>query len=173
MRYVLSYPAEAWNKYAYIFVGSIVVLVFAFMFRLEKPTFQLIAVISVMTVGVIMMVSAEAAFILIGFVLVMMASCLSGLRWSLTQMLLLRNPATGNPFSSIFFLAPVMFGSLQAGCEEPALAGALDKALQRGLLQSSSQCPPLVWQPAWQLPAAGVQCPLPGQQPRWPPAPLS
>lgn len=88
------------------------VLIFAFIFRLEKPTVKLISVISVMTIGVIMMVADEAAFVLIGFILVMLASVLSGLRWSLTQLLLLRNPATSNPFSSIFFLAPVMFVSL-------------------------------------------------------------
>ncbi|KAF3928029.1 hypothetical protein AA313_de0201342 [Arthrobotrys entomopaga] len=88
------------------------VLIFAFIFRLEKPTVKLVAVISVMTIGVIMMVADEAAFVLIGFILVMLASILSGLRWSLTQLLLLRNPATSNPFSSIFFLAPVMFLSL-------------------------------------------------------------
>ncbi|KAJ6262622.1 hypothetical protein Dda_3434 [Drechslerella dactyloides] len=88
------------------------VLIFAFIFRLEKPTIKLIAVIMVMTAGVILMVSGETVFVPIGFVLVMLASCLSGLRWSLTQLLLLRNPATSNPFSSIFFLAPVMFLSL-------------------------------------------------------------
>ncbi|KAK6519310.1 Triose-phosphate Transporter [Arthrobotrys megalospora] len=88
------------------------VLVFAFIFRLEKPTVKLISVITVMTIGVVMMVADEAAFVLIGFILVMLASVLSGLRWSLTQLLLLRNPATSNPFSSIFFLAPVMFLSL-------------------------------------------------------------
>lgn len=59
-----------------------------------------------------MMVAGEVAFSLIGFILVMTASSLSGLRWSLTQVLLLRNPATSNPFSSIFYLAPVMFVSI-------------------------------------------------------------
>ncbi|KAK6340532.1 Triose-phosphate Transporter [Orbilia brochopaga] len=88
------------------------VLIFAFIFRLEKPTIKLIAVIMVMTAGVVLMVSGEAVFVPIGFVLVMLASMLSGLRWSLTQLLLLRNPATSNPFSSIFFLAPVMFLSI-------------------------------------------------------------
>lgn len=33
---------------------------------------------------------------------------LSGLRWALTQLLLKKTPATANPFSTIFFLAPVM-----------------------------------------------------------------
>jgi len=90
------------------------VLIFAFAFRLEKVTWKLIAIISVMTIGVVMMVASEAQFVTIGFVLVLLASVLSGLRWSLTQMLLLHNPATGNPFSSIFFLAPCMFVSILA-----------------------------------------------------------
>jgi solute carrier family 35 protein C2 len=90
------------------------VLVFAFLFRLEKVTWKLVSVISVMTIGVVMMVASEAQFVAIGFILVILASALSGLRWSLTQLLLLRNPATSNPFSSIFFLAPCMFVSILA-----------------------------------------------------------
>lgn len=95
------------------------VLLFAFIFRLEQPTFQLIGVITLMTAGVVMMVASETEFVLIGFGLVITASALSGLRWSLTQMLLLRNPATSNPFSSIYYLAPIMFVSLMA-CAVPA-----------------------------------------------------
>ncbi|KAM3413681.1 hypothetical protein BST61_g10374 [Cercospora zeina] len=85
------------------------VLLFAFIFRLEQPTIKLCLIILLMTVGVILMVSGEAAFNALGFVLVMTASLCSGFRWSLTQILLLRNRATSNPFSSIFFLTPVMF----------------------------------------------------------------
>lgn len=59
-----------------------------------------------------MMVAGEVAFDVIGFILVIAAAFFSGFRWALTQILLLRNPATSNPFSSIFFLAPVMFVSL-------------------------------------------------------------
>lgn len=88
------------------------VLVFAFLFRLEKPTWRLCAIILLMTVGVIMMVAGETAFNALGFMLVMTASFCSGFRWSLTQILLLRNPATSNPFASIFFLTPVMFVAL-------------------------------------------------------------
>ncbi|KAF1820545.1 TPT-domain-containing protein, partial [Dissoconium aciculare CBS 342.82] len=88
------------------------VLVFAFLFRLEKPTVKLCSVIGVMTVGVILMVTGEAEFNALGFFLVMSASFCSGFRWSLTQILLLRNPATSNPFSSILFLTPVMFLAL-------------------------------------------------------------
>src|SRR5271170_532197 len=46
------------------------------------------------------------------FLLVITASALSGLRWSLTQLLLQHTPATNNPFSTLFHLAPVMFISL-------------------------------------------------------------
>ncbi|TGZ76975.1 TPT-domain-containing protein [Ascodesmis nigricans] len=88
------------------------VLLFAFAFRLEKVTVKLVSIIAVMTLGVVMMVASEAQFILTGFFLVILASALSGLRWSLTQMLLLHNPATGNPFSSIFYLAPCMFAAI-------------------------------------------------------------
>jgi len=88
------------------------VLCFAFLFRLETPSVKLILIIATMTVGVIMMVAGEAAFNLLGFILVILAAFFSGFRWSLTQILLIRSPATSNPFSSIFFLAPVMFLSL-------------------------------------------------------------
>ena len=85
------------------------VLIFAFLFRLEKPSWKLAAIITTMTIGVVMMVAGETSFNGLGFFLVMSAAASSGFRWSLTQILLLRNPATSNPFSSIFFLAPVMF----------------------------------------------------------------
>lgn len=88
------------------------VLLFALLFKLEQPSWRLGAVIAFMTGGVIMMVAGETAFDIAGFALVMSASFCSGFRWSLTQILLLRNPATNNPFSSIFFLTPVMFAAL-------------------------------------------------------------
>ena len=88
------------------------VLAFAFLFRLEDPSVKLVVIITVMTIGVIMMVAGETAFNILGFILVILAAFFSGFRWALTQILLLKNPATSNPFSSIFFLAPVMFASL-------------------------------------------------------------
>ena len=90
------------------------VLLFAFLFHLERPTWKLCLIIFFMTVGVIMMVAGETSFNALGFVLVMSASLCSGFRWSLTQILLLRNRATNNPFSTIFFLTPVMFVALFA-----------------------------------------------------------
>ncbi|KAI5206193.1 TPT-domain-containing protein [Aureobasidium subglaciale] len=88
------------------------VLVFALLFRLEQPSLKVGAIILTMMAGVVMMVAGETAFSVLGFILVMSAAFFSGFRWSLTQILLLRSPATSNPFSSIFFLAPVMFAAL-------------------------------------------------------------
>jgi solute carrier family 35 protein C2 len=88
------------------------VLMFAFLFRLETPSLRLIAIIATMTAGVIMMVFGEIDYSALGTLLVISAAFFSGFRWGLTQILLLRNPATSNPFSSIFFLAPIMFVTL-------------------------------------------------------------
>jgi solute carrier family 35 protein C2 len=90
----------------------IFVLTFAFLFRLERPTLKLIAIILTMTLGVLMMVAGETAFHALGFTLAMSASFFSGFRWALTQILLLRHPATSNPFATLFFLAPIMFVTL-------------------------------------------------------------
>lgn len=113
------------------------VLLFAFLFRLESPTWKLVGIIATMTLGVVMMVAGEVEFRLGGFVLVIAAAFFSGFRWALTQILLLRNPATSNPFSSIFFLAPIMFVVLVAialPVEGPRAlaAGLADMAEQRG-----------------------------------------
>ncbi|KAK2623978.1 hypothetical protein QTJ16_006612 [Diplocarpon rosae] len=88
------------------------VLLFAFLFHLEVPSLRLVLIIITMTLGVIMMVFGEVSFSPLGFMLVITAAFFSGFRWALTQILLLRNPATSNPFSSIFYLAPIMFCSL-------------------------------------------------------------
>lgn len=88
------------------------VLLFAFLFRLETPTWRLVAIIATMTAGVIMMVAGEIEFHLGGFILIISSAFFSGFRWGLTQILLLRHPATSNPFSSIFFLTPIMFATL-------------------------------------------------------------
>lgn len=88
------------------------VLLFAFIFRLETLSVRLIIIIATMTIGVVMMVAGETAFNAVGFALVIASAFFSGFRWGLTQILLLRHPATSNPFSTLFFLTPVMFVSL-------------------------------------------------------------
>jgi solute carrier family 35, member C2 len=85
------------------------VLAFAFLFHLETFSLRLVGVILLISVGVLLMVATETHFVLGGFILVISASALGGLRWSLTQMLM-RNKRSGmnHPVATIFWLAPVM-----------------------------------------------------------------
>ena len=117
------------------------VLLFAFLFGLESPSYTLVLIIATMTVGVVMMVAGEADFKPVGFALVITSSFFSGFRWGLTQILLLRHPATSNPFATLFFLAPIMFVSLSviAGFVEgphAVFAGLSDLATRKGGLVS-------------------------------------
>lgn len=88
------------------------VLLFGVLFKLEVATRQLVAIIGVMSVGVVMMVAGETHFVLVGFLLVLGAAIFSGIRWTLTQ-LLLRSTNSGinthnDPLRTIMYLSPVM-----------------------------------------------------------------
>ncbi|KAG0026938.1 Triose-phosphate Transporter [Podila clonocystis] len=86
------------------------VLVFAFFFRLEKPRMSLIVIIGVIVIGVVLTVAGEAQFDMTGFILVLMASVMSGLRWSMTQMLLQKDAlGMDNPVATLYYISPIMF----------------------------------------------------------------
>ena len=85
------------------------VLMFAFLFRLEVFSWRLVAVILLIFSGVVLMVATEAHFVLEGLILVLSASALGGLRWSLTQVLLkTKRIGFDNPAATIYWLAPSM-----------------------------------------------------------------
>ena len=50
-----------------------------------------------MSVGLVLLVFGETSFNMQGFMVVMSASCLSGLRWTITQLLLQGNESHGGP----------------------------------------------------------------------------
>lgn len=78
------------------------VLLFAFLFKLEKPTWKLCGIISIITIGVVLMVSGETKFSLIGMIQVLSASAMGGLRWALTQKLLDKEAmGLNNPFATV------------------------------------------------------------------------
>ncbi|KAG0324805.1 Triose-phosphate Transporter [Dissophora globulifera] len=86
------------------------VLVFAFFFRLEKPRMSLILIIGTIVVGVALTVAGETQFDMTGFILVLSAAVMSGLRWSLTQMLLQKDQlGMDNPVATLYYISPVMF----------------------------------------------------------------
>ncbi|KAJ7647562.1 triose-phosphate transporter family-domain-containing protein [Roridomyces roridus] len=95
----------------------IFVLLFAFIFRLEKFSLRLVAVIFLIFSGVLLMVATESHFVIHGFFLVLTASALGGFRWALTQ-LLLKDKKMGmdNPAATIYWLAPVMGITLAIVC---------------------------------------------------------
>ncbi|KAI7904336.1 triose-phosphate transporter family-domain-containing protein [Cokeromyces recurvatus] len=86
------------------------VLLFSFMFGFEKPRFLLVTIIVIMVTGVILTVEGETKFDGLGFSLVLIASIISGLRWSMTQLLLKHeNIGISNPIATLYYLSPVMF----------------------------------------------------------------
>ncbi|KAI9282707.1 triose-phosphate transporter family-domain-containing protein [Sporodiniella umbellata] len=86
------------------------VLIFSFLFGFEKPRFRLISIILIMVAGVVLTVEGETKFDALGFGLVLTASIVSGLRWSMTQ-LLLQHETLGmdNPIATLYYLSPIMF----------------------------------------------------------------
>lgn len=86
------------------------VLLFSFVFGFEKPRLLLVAIIVVMVAGVILTVEGETKYDHLGFILVLVASIVSGLRWSMTQLLLQHeNLGISNPIATLYYLSPVMF----------------------------------------------------------------
>ena len=67
-------------------MSLVFVLMFGFMFKLERPSGPLILVILMITGGVVLFRSKEnVTFSSTGFILIFMASLFSGLRWTITQ----------------------------------------------------------------------------------------
>ena len=60
----------------------------------HSPSWSLGGVVAVISVGLLLLVYGETSFDAVGFTLVMTASALSGLRWTITQVLL-QGPASG------------------------------------------------------------------------------
>lgn len=97
----------------------IFVLLFGLLFRLEKFHWRLVVIVLVMTGSVMMMVKRPGQVDPInddhsgvGILLVLGASMMSGLRWSLTQILLKRNEYTNNSILTIFYISPSMCSTL-------------------------------------------------------------
>ncbi|PIA15896.1 TPT-domain-containing protein, partial [Coemansia reversa NRRL 1564] len=85
------------------------VLLFAFIFGLEPIRLVLVAIIAIISAGVVLMAAGEVHFVLSGFIEAITASAMGGLRWSLTQ-LLLSQPRFGmnNPVATMSKLTPII-----------------------------------------------------------------
>ncbi|KAL3137738.1 hypothetical protein ABBQ38_005002 [Trebouxia sp. C0009 RCD-2024] len=87
---------------------------FAFLWGIERPSWSLAGVVGIISCGLLLLVYGESNFNPLGFAVVMTASMLSGLRWTITQVLLQGTPgssghgASGGPVEVLLQLTPVM-----------------------------------------------------------------
>lgn len=99
------------------------VLLFSVLAKIERFTYTLLGIVIVMTFGVVLMSdkddkSSENKFFFLGFILVLLSACMSGLRWVLTQLLLRinenfekhhNNKSKKHPIFTINQLSPTIF----------------------------------------------------------------
>lgn len=91
----------------------IFILFFSLVFRIERPRCCLIFVVIFIATGLLMFTFESTQFDKLGFILVLTASFLSGLRWTLSQMVLQRKEAgLSNPVDMMFHIQPWMILSL-------------------------------------------------------------
>ncbi|KAJ2370011.1 hypothetical protein H4S01_000644 [Coemansia sp. RSA 2610] len=89
------------------------VLFFAFLFGLERVRLSLIAIIVIISAGVVLMAAGEVDFVLAGFLEAIGSSAMSGLRWSLTQILLSQARfGMNNPVATMSRLTPIIGSSM-------------------------------------------------------------
>lgn len=89
------------------------VLVWAYLFNIERITWPLLGVIVVIASGEFLTVYGEVNFILHGFLLCLAASVLSGARWTLVQLKLQKlDPPLKSTIVTMKLLAPSMFWSM-------------------------------------------------------------
>lgn len=87
----------------------IFVLIFAAMFGLEKPKPALVLVVLVICAGTALMVVGELRFDWTGFIQSSIATVMSGLRWTLTHLLLAKDEmGIANPIATNLYVAPAM-----------------------------------------------------------------
>ncbi|KAL7000612.1 hypothetical protein U1Q18_001764 [Sarracenia purpurea var. burkii] len=89
--------------------SPIFLLLFAFAFRLESPSYKLSGIIFIISIGILFTVAKETEFEFWGFVFVMLAAVMSGFRWTMTQILLQKEVyGLKNPLTLMSYVTPVM-----------------------------------------------------------------
>lgn len=89
------------------------VLVWAYIFGIERITLPLLIVVGIIAFGEFLTVLGETDFDLIGFALCLSASCLSGVRWTLVQLKIQSlDPPLKTTLATMRILSPSMFCSM-------------------------------------------------------------
>lgn len=93
--------------------SPIFVVASAYCFGIEKITWSLILTVFIISTGELLTVMGEVAFDLIGFILVLSASILSGMRWTVVQLKLQSlEPRLKSTIAVMRILSPFMFLSM-------------------------------------------------------------
>jgi len=91
----------------------IFILFFAIILGLERKHWSLIFIIGLISSGLVMFTYKSTDFSIIGFSMVLSASFLSGIRWTLSQLIMQRsNLGLSNPIDMIFHIQPFMILTL-------------------------------------------------------------
>ncbi|KAA0707027.1 Solute carrier family 35 member C2 [Triplophysa tibetana] len=86
------------------------ILFFSLVFKLEEPNPFLIPVVLLIASGLFMFTLKSTQFNLEGFLMVMLASFIGGIRWTLTQILMHKAElGLQNPIDTMYHLQPLMF----------------------------------------------------------------
>jgi solute carrier family 35, member C2 len=89
------------------------VLTWAYLFGIVRITWALVGVVVIIFIGEFLTVAGEVDFVLKGFLLCLMASVLSGARWTLVQLKIQRlDPPLKTTVATMRLLSPMMFASL-------------------------------------------------------------
>lgn len=91
----------------------IFILFFAILFKLENLRSSVLVIVTLISSGLFMFTYQSTQFHLTGFTLVLLASALSGLRWTLAQLVMQRKEiGLSNPIDMIYYIQPWMIASL-------------------------------------------------------------
>ncbi|KAL2104121.1 hypothetical protein ACEWY4_000989 [Coilia grayii] len=86
------------------------ILLFSLVFKLEEPNPFLIVVVLLISGGLFMFTYESTQFNLEGFIMVLLASFIGGIRWTLTQVLMQKAElGLQNPIDTMYHLQPLMF----------------------------------------------------------------
>lgn len=89
------------------------ILLFSLVFKLEEPNPFLIVVVLLISGGLFMFTYESTQFNLEGFIMVLLASFIGGIRWTLTQVLMQKAElGLQNPIDTMYHLQPLMFVGL-------------------------------------------------------------
>ncbi|CAM9284177.1 unnamed protein product [Ectocarpus sp. 12 AP-2014] len=103
----LSFMVATVAFYTIVKSGSLIwILLWAVVFRFEALTPKMVSVVLITSAGLFMASLGETDFSTEGLLLILGASCLSGLRWGLLQLLQAIEPSCHDPLLVIYYIAP-------------------------------------------------------------------